>query len=278
MAMLQQSLSPSVQQSIAKYLDDPEFYPVALSELKSIYGDPTLIAQTYLDELASLNAVPANDPVALRTFYYNLSAILAGLINEDFHQDLSASTTLSLLANKLPPRLRSKWTKRVTKMQNQYVRPNIDHFVDCLKEIADHECRNSSSRILPARDFLESKKPRLDLPKEKGKSSSKPKAISYAISTSTPSTAQCLACDGNHDSPSCDLYVNLSLNYRVAKVREKKACFRCLSRSHRCSDCPNKEPCGVDNCKKAHHPSIHGCGRIFPKPSSNPSSGQQMSA
>ena len=90
------------------YLVDPEFYPFALSELQNIYGDPNLIAQTYLDELASLNAVPDNDPVALRSFSYKLNAILAGLINKDFHQDLSASTTLSLLASKLPPRLRSK--------------------------------------------------------------------------------------------------------------------------------------------------------------------------
>jgi len=37
--------------------------------------------------LASLKVVPDNDPVALRTFSYKLSAILAGLINEDFHQD-----------------------------------------------------------------------------------------------------------------------------------------------------------------------------------------------
>jgi Protein of unknown function (DUF1759) len=278
MAMLQQSLSPSVQQSIATYLVDPEFYPVALSELQSIYGDPTLIAETYLDELASLKAVPDNDPVALRTFSYKLSAILAGLINEDFHQDLSASTTLSLLASKLPPRLRSKWTKRTMKMQGQNVRPNIEHFVDCLKEIAAHECRNSSIRILPARDFPEPKKPRLDIPQQKGKSLKPPKAKSYAISTSASSSAQCLACDGEHDSSSCNLYTRSSLDDRVSKVREKRACYRCLSRSHRCSDCPNKDPCGVDGCKKAHHPSIHGCGRIFPKPSSNPSSSQQASA
>ena len=45
MAMLQQSLSPSVQQSILMYLVDPEFYPVALSELQNIYGDPNMIAQ-----------------------------------------------------------------------------------------------------------------------------------------------------------------------------------------------------------------------------------------
>ena len=259
MAMLQQSLSPSVQQSISMYLVDPEFYPFALSELQNIYGDPNLIAQTYLDELASLNAVPDNDPVALRSFSYKLNAILAGLINEDFHQELSASTTLSLLASKLPPRLRSKWTKKVMKMQGQNVRPNIEHFVDCLKQIADLECRNSSLRILPARDFPESKKPRFDIPQLKGKSLKPQKAKSYAMGTSASSTAQCLACDGKHDSSSCNLYTSLSLDDRVAKVREKKACYRCLSRSHRCSDCPDKDPCGDDGCKKAHHPSIHGC-------------------
>ena len=39
------TLSPSVQQSILMYLVDPEFYPVALSELQNIYGDPNMIAQ-----------------------------------------------------------------------------------------------------------------------------------------------------------------------------------------------------------------------------------------
>ena len=262
MAMLQQSLSPSVQESISVFLVAPECYPEALSELRSIYGDPILIAQTYLDELASLKAVPDGDPVALRTFSYKLGAIFAGLVNEDFHQDLSASTTLSLLASKLPARLRSKWTKRVMKLQDQNVRPDIEHFMDCLKVIAELESRNSNLRILPARDFPDTKKPRLDIPQEKGKSPA-PKARSYAISFSNPPTGQCLACDGAHDSLSCDLYTNLSLDDRVAKVREKKACFRCLSRSHTCSDCPCKDPCGVDSCKKAHHPSIHVLRRIL---------------
>ena len=190
MAMLQQSLSPSVQESISVFLVDARF---------------------------------------------------AGLVNEDFHQDLRASMTLSLLASKLPARLRSKWTKRVMKLQDQNVRPDIEHFMDCLKMIAELESRNSNLRILPARDFPDTKKPRLDIPQEKGKSPA-PKARSYAISFSNPPTGQCLACDGAHDSLSCDLYTNLSLDDRVAKVREKKACFRCLSRSHKCSDCPCKDP------------------------------------
>ena len=112
MAMLQQSLSPSVQESISVFLVDPRF---------------------------------------------------AGLVNEDFHQDLRASTTLSLLASKLPARLRSKWTKRVMKLQDQNVRPDIEHFMDCLKVIAELESRNSNLRILPARDFPDTKKPRLDI-------------------------------------------------------------------------------------------------------------------
>jgi hypothetical protein len=51
-----------------------------------ITGDPNLIAQTYLDELFSLKAVPDGDPFALRTFSYKVNAILADLMNENFHQ------------------------------------------------------------------------------------------------------------------------------------------------------------------------------------------------
>jgi len=42
--------------------------------------------------------VPDGDPVAFHTFSFKLTAIFAGLVNENFHQDLDASTTLSFLA------------------------------------------------------------------------------------------------------------------------------------------------------------------------------------
>jgi hypothetical protein len=74
---------------------DPKF-PLALSELQNIYGDTNLIAQTYLDELFSLKSVPDGDPFALRTFSYKVNAILAGLMNEDFHQSFKALERPSL--------------------------------------------------------------------------------------------------------------------------------------------------------------------------------------
>ena len=261
MAMLQQSLSPSVRKSIAMYLTDPDSYLTALSELREIYGNPLLVAEAHLEGLHTLTAVPDNNPIALRDFSYNLNAILSGLMNDEFHHDLSASSTLSMLANKLPSRLRSKWTKTVIKLRDQQVRPNIEHFVECVKKMSNFEIQNSRTKIWPARDssfsLPEGKRPRLDA----GKTT---KANAYAIGVSSfSSLVQCLACDEQHDSSSCDLYTGLSLDERLSKIREKHACYRCLDRSHRCRDCPKKDLCEVEGCKKAHHSSIHGCGRIF---------------
>ena len=75
---------------------------------------------------------------------------------------------------------------------------------------------------------------------------------------------RCVACNGPHDSCTCPSYLQLSLDDRAAKVRENKACYRCLGKSHRSSQCTRNDRCGVDGCQKAHHFTLHGCGRIYP--------------
>ncbi|XP_038055192.1 uncharacterized protein LOC119727399 [Patiria miniata] len=38
---------------------------------------------------------------------------------------------------------------------------------------------------------------------------------------------------------------------------EKGACFSCLTRGHRVSECRKKKRCSVQNCTRVHHPTLH---------------------
>jgi hypothetical protein len=172
MAMLRESLSPKVRQVIEPYLSNGNLYPLALQELKRMYG----------------------------------------------HHD-------------------------------ELIKPKV--------ETIEREDEASSSNHLTG--ALKGKS--LKIPLRRLHTLSSP----YGIRVSSAVLGhRCVACNGPHDSSTCPSYLQLSLDDRAAKVRESNACYRCLGKSHRSSDCTRNDRCGVDGCQKAHHFTLHGCGRIYP--------------
>ena len=44
---------------------------------------------------------------------------------------------------------------------------------------------------------------------------------------------------------------------KVEVIRNFRLCFGCLSTGHRSFQCKDRKPCGIDNCDKLHHCSLH---------------------
>jgi hypothetical protein len=53
-------------------------------------------------------------------------------------------------------------------------------------------------------------------------------------------------------------------------VKKKRCCYRCLDDRHLSSECSKESECRVGECKRLHHPLLHGAPRMYPRsPRSN---------
>ncbi|KZS02707.1 Uncharacterized protein APZ42_000143, partial [Daphnia magna] len=85
--------------------------------------------------------------------------------------------------------------------------------------------------------------------------------------------ASCPHCDSAHRLYLCEKFKALNPTERSEIVKEKICCYRCLDDRHISSECTKEKQCGTDECKRLHHPLLHGAPRMYPKtPRSSPMS------
>ena len=61
----------------------------------------------------------------------------------------------------------------------------------------------------------------------------------------------------DHLLENCRSYLAQSPQEKVYAVRESRACWSCLRTGHTSSNCRFKKVCGIDSCAKYHHTSLH---------------------
>ena len=61
----------------------------------------------------------------------------------------------------------------------------------------------------------------------------------------------------NHTIGQCYGFLQKNNEERVAFVREKRGCWKCLGQGHLAVECSKKEKCGTNGREKQHHPSLH---------------------
>ncbi|XP_073820604.1 uncharacterized protein [Musca autumnalis] len=91
-------------------------------------------------------------------------------------------------------------------------------------------------------------------------SQSKPASKQYrkttsAFHSSATSQSKCTFCNKDHKIYQCDEYAKLSTENKFDAIRQKKACFNCLSLGHTTSSCKSLSKCRI--CHRSHHTSIH---------------------
>jgi hypothetical protein len=70
--------------------------------------------------------------------------------------------------------------------------------------------------------------------------------------------APCHCCGSkDHVIYMCDKFIGLPLKQKLAIVKDKQLCFRCLNSKHLARDCKVKFYCDVDRCGKRHHRLLH---------------------
>ena len=67
----------------------------------------------------------------------------------------------------------------------------------------------------------------------------------------------CVMCGEFHTLFGCDRFKSLSVNERIAFVKQKGLCFNCLLPNHQSANCPLTRRCSVNGCGRRHTKFLH---------------------
>ncbi|XP_065085937.1 uncharacterized protein LOC135707944 [Ochlerotatus camptorhynchus] len=84
-----------------------------------------------------------------------------------------------------------------------------------------------------------------------------PKSFTQKVNAAVTSgnETKCDFCGKGHPNFACPDLKAITVQERLAKVRERNVCFNCLRRGHRGKDCTSEKTC--NKCKRCHHSLLH---------------------
>ncbi|XP_058449072.1 uncharacterized protein LOC131429038 [Malaya genurostris] len=84
----------------------------------------------------------------------------------------------------------------------------------------------------------------------------RPPGTRVRTSTLVAATSSCPHCSGTHELWKYESFKSATISDRYATLRKIGACFNCLQKGHRTSDCTSKH-----TCNKRHHTTLHNDGQ-----------------
>lgn len=268
-ARLRNALSGEAKEAVLSLLlcsTDPE--PVMRS-LESRFARPK---QIVLNELASIRNLPkvGKEPNALAIFASKVKncVSIVNLLSESSF--IHSPELIYILVSKLNPLLQNKWCDYAAeRCVPGYAQ--IEVFTRFLEVEADKQANFGVCEVFNCP--VNSDKPRPPAPHLPGRLQRNPYRPTQTHHTVIPSQKQsihlvntphvstsspCLYCSASdHNIKTCPQFTALQIFDRIAWVREKKLCVRCLRKGkHNYKYCKAK-PCGIDGCEELHNKIIH---------------------
>ncbi|KRZ13791.1 hypothetical protein T11_10670 [Trichinella zimbabwensis] len=203
-------------------------YPQAVGILKARFGRPRLVVSEHLEALWKAPACCEMSMRGIQSLVYEVTKhlrCLAALDKDPF------AGPLPLNEDNL-----QKFLEFAQWQANLLAKPMEE---DMGKQVGKTEHRTSP------------KKPSRSTWKSGGRVTSSAAALAVAA------TGSCPFCEGEHKGADYQKRTKANLPSRMAMVRAKGVCFKCLEAGHQVRDCRESRPCAVDGCGRAHHKLLH---------------------
>ncbi|KAL9953399.1 hypothetical protein ACROYT_G040811 [Oculina patagonica] len=216
------------------------------------YGDPAKVADVIMCAIQNMKPIREGES---KIFVELINVIYDGyrdLKRLGLEKEITTTSSMSIIERKLPNDVKREWAKLVSSEHSPVDKrdkfPSLLRFLLEQKQAIEYEnaeLRSSSS--LPLRGslhYLEKRNDKVAIPEEQGSSRYK--------------RTKCLYHEGaNHWTNECRLYLSKPVQERLNTLKERGACWSCLRRGHRTQECRGKKPCGVNDCKRFHHKTLH---------------------
>ena len=222
--------------------------------LEDRFGRPELAARAFLTDLRQIKQVSEGDSTKFIKLADTVERCFRGLERINMDHEISNSTVVGVIEDKLPPSLKTLWSVEVCSNDSKIFN-STGRFQQLLEFLlkhrrameysnADVKPRKPAPIDAPVHHVQESKE---DPPKESNPDKSNKERRPGCWYHSTNS----------HDIFDCNIYKKASVNERWDMVMDYRACWSCLKRGHRQADCYSIKECGTEGCKAKHHPSLH---------------------
>ncbi|KFM75279.1 hypothetical protein X975_15682, partial [Stegodyphus mimosarum] len=256
---LSQSMLPGsrAKEFIDSYPITSENYEKAISALRKRFGNVELLTEVYVRELLKLviqNVGNQKEKLPLSKLVDKLEAHLRALETMGVNPDNNAQWLFPLIESCLSEDLLKAWHRSSSRSEDLGVETSDEAFhassqtmrLAQLMKFLHKEVENDE-RVLLARKSFRSLNS-ADSARDKIKKNEKrvPTTAGFFVGKEV----KCVFCDKIHESKDCLKVRSLPLKEKIAIVKEKRCCLKCLRPGHIAKFCNSKICCHV--CSKDH--------------------------
>ncbi|XP_036340978.1 uncharacterized protein LOC118750366 [Rhagoletis pomonella] len=243
---LQKCLKGAALESVRGKLMMPATVNLAIETLRMLFGRPDVIHETLQRKLREVPPVRIERLESLIEFglaVQNYRATMQALGLDGYLDD---PMLLNELLSKLPGEMKLEWGRRRLSL----ARVDIIAFDEWLFGLASCASQVTPVNSVPSEVKVGNKGRRERLLVHDASSTS-------ASRTPGSQKVSCHKCTGAHDLAECREFKALSRQLRWQLIKEKRLCIRCF-KNHQVRRCNSNKWCGVDGCRLAHNPLLHG--------------------
>ena len=233
----------------------------ARRKLDMKYGDPFLLAQSYLKKLDTWPAIRADDVKKLKEYTTFLVDCCNAMTSTDCIHRLDYPSSLQLAVSKLPIYFQDKWSRVADRILHE------EHRSLSLTRVVEFMEQESSIALKPmfGRSARQSGGSNKFKPKSgsQAKNPSSKNTLTVLATTVIPSSdasskafaPPCLHCEGQHTLQACRKFRKILRKDKVSLLMKNRLCFDYLGTGHRRAECSKKAVCDV--CKGSHPTALH---------------------
>jgi hypothetical protein len=243
---------------VKSYPATEENYPKAIEALKERFGKPDLLVEVHVRELTNLVINAKTEKPSLSKLYDKLETQLRALESLGVKPEHTTQFLFPMIESCLPEDILIAWQRSPLYGLDgaRFVQPKSK--LDMLMDFIKQEVASELKRTLARGGLEESKQKNHGKGKNQSfvtnyqkKSSDDIPTAASLVSNSQPEG--CIFCEkSNHISPDCYKARSMTIAEKNTKIKEKRACFKCLKSGHHANQCKSKYRCIF--CNRSHCP------------------------
>lgn len=228
--------------------------------LADTFGEPEKVANALMSKLKKF---PPMEKKATDTFR-KFSALLQNMVvtlSDVSPGLLDNADLLAEAVDKLPEWQLAQWWMEVRDYRKTSTRFNFKHFVAFYKSVCDglttggiRQKKIHQVFAIEAEEFPSTKCHTVKSETGGLHSAGLPARVQQSVGLNSRA---CIKCGDVHKLALCKTYQDLPIREKWTLVKANKLCFLCLGAGHASHKCKLKLKCGVENCVRRHHSSLH---------------------
>ncbi|XP_062704691.1 uncharacterized protein LOC115265156 [Aedes albopictus] len=249
---LQKCLRGKALEAVRSNLLLPSSVPKIMQTLETLFGSPERLVQSLLIKVRNVPTPKAERLETLVNFGLVVQNLVGHLRAANQHAHLNNPTLLQELVDKLPPHLRLDWAL----YKRNAGQVDLGSFCDYMNAIT-----SAASDVAHFTDF-DGVRPCGHDKQKKDKAFvnahvSEPRKLEQQRKKVDTQDRPCYVCQSiSHRIKDCSKFKSLSLGERLKTVETHQLCAGCLVPHGRWA-CRSSRTCGIGDCTKQHHPSLH---------------------